>query len=133
MGTWVTLRTDDRVRDVVPLFRQTEGVRIIREIDSANYGEGYDLEIGGVPARLYDDTRSDEAHADPQWKAGCCDWEEAFHHAARRLRGEAFLTFEIDRYDKHPEEARLRASQWIEQLLVTGGYCQGCIDTDPPA
>ena len=47
----VELHTDDRVTEVVELFRDRPEWSLLGKIDSANYGEGFDLQFRGEDLR----------------------------------------------------------------------------------
>ncbi len=119
------LRTDERVCNVVRHFERRAGWTIVREIDSANYGEGYDLLFGSVPVRLYDDQRSDEVMRRIARHAERTEWEREITEVARDMAGTVWLQFEIDRWNEATPEDRERAVENLRQSLLESGYGSG--------
>ena len=125
----IGIRTDDRVEVIVSCFVDALNWELLGEIDSDNYGEGYDLLYKGMEVRLYDDERSDEALH--QIYAGIFqDWEQAMEVAVAKMTGKVFLKFEVDRYDEFPSALRELAVVEIKKRLIECGYESAHISTD---
>lgn len=129
MARYVSIQTDDRVHDIARLFDGHPDWVVLGEIDSVNYGEGYDLRFGDTPVRLFDTERSDEVLRDPRFKWGK-NWDTVFEDVVRRLQGKVSLWIEIDRYDETTAEPQEEAVVSTHELLTGAGY-QVTIDASP--
>ena len=91
--------------------------------------EGYDLEVLGVPVRLYDDVRSDEVMSDPDFKSGRRTWDEAFGAVAERMKGEVDLNLMVDYWHERPGD-HTPVVERITRILVDGGHGRDHIGTE---
>jgi hypothetical protein len=120
MKTYLSVKTDLRVHDIVKYFEGTPGWTIIHEIDSLNFGEGYDLDYVGVRVRLFDDERSDEVLAHPKFKIGN-NWDEIFAEVQKRMTGQVSLHFEINRHLQANQRKATEAVLSIIKILKSQG------------
>ena len=109
-----------RVKDLLKVLQDIEGAQchVLQEIDSVNYGEGYEVRIYGVKGRIYDDERSDEAMLDPDFIESKISWSEAMDRAAKKLQGEVWLKIEIDRWSESKVEIQESVIKSIKKYLV---------------
>jgi len=124
MSESITLRiiTDLRVHDLINILKNVNGITNIRQIDSVNYGEGYDFEINDIPARIFDDIRSDMAVLDSDFIKGEIPWDQAFKRIMRRSEGNCYLTIEIDRHEIAPVGLRQASLDKVAAYLIDNGF-----------
>ena len=121
MAIRLEVKTDLRVKDFVQFFACEKDWKILGEIDSMNYGEGYDLTFNSVPVRLYDDLRSDAALQHPNYKLGK-NWDEIFELIVKEFRGNAYVNYEVDRYDTTPLQDQEKAMSSIIHIVRERGF-----------
>ena len=68
MAIYIKIATDLRVKDLLPYMQEIEKMWFSHEIDSVNYGEGYELKYMDLVLRLYDDIRSDAVLRDEEFR-----------------------------------------------------------------
>lgn len=127
MVRWIYLRTDNRVREVARHFEAAPGWEVVGPIDSANWGEGYDLRWGGVPVRLHDDVRSDEVMR--RGRGGCPpgEWERQFQVVAEEMSGEVTVSFAIDYRGEANPVLYPDVAESIRAVLLGAGYEQDSV------
>ena len=122
MSKNIEILTDLRVKDLLPILLKIPGVTSSGEIDSVNYGEGFDLTYKNLDLRLYDDLRSYEVMGDIDFQIGELSWDEAFQRIALTNKGHACLTIEIDRYEKETKEIQSEIRLKILDILKENGF-----------
>jgi hypothetical protein len=120
MATHLEIETDLRVKDLLPYLLEIEKMHFSYEIDSANYGEGYELIYMDVILRLFDDDRSDEAMIDEDFINGKITWTQAFQKVVEKNKGQAVLKIELDRLDRFPEIQQEAKKAIIDKLKIDG-------------
>ena len=120
MPIYATIKTNLRVRDVATYFRGESGWQVLQEIDSVNYGEGYDLQYQSVKVRLYDSDRTEAVLVHPRVKSHE-NYQEIFVEAKKECAGRLFLYFEIDRCDESSPELQKKAFLSISIIVKNHG------------
>ena len=102
MEKTIHVHTDMSVKDLLKVLQRIKDAQchVLKEIDSVNYGLGFEIRIYGVKGRIYDDERSDEAMQDPDFVKNKISWSKAMKRAAKKLKGEVWLKIEIDRWSE---------------------------------
>jgi hypothetical protein len=122
MTRWIYLRTDDRAMDVVRHFEVASGWELVGPVDSANWGEGYDLKWTGVPVRLHDAERSDEVVRRCRGACPPGEWDRLFEVVAGEMAGEATLGFVIDYWGEAGPDLYSGVAEAIRAVLLGAGY-----------
>ena len=120
MAIHLEIKTDLRVKDLLPYILEVENIVFSYQIDSTNYGEGYELNFKDLELRLYDDDRSDETMMDLDFRTGKINWNEAFEKVVERKKGQGVLRIEVDRYEKHPEIQQEAKKEIVDNLNKNG-------------
>lgn len=118
----IEIQTDLRVHDLIDLLKKKCAIQDIREIDSVNYGEGYDFTYEEFPLRLYDDNRSDLVRVDTEFVSGKISWNESFEKVLQTMKGKGLLRIEIDRHNQYLKSKREKISSDIESFLIAEGF-----------
>jgi hypothetical protein len=116
MAILIQILTDLRVKELLPILLEIPKLSFVKEIDSVNYGEGFDIKYGNLEIRLYDNQRSDEAMIDTEFLNGKINWDQAFEKVVNKFKGQVFLNIEIDRLDEQPKDERLDAATKISSF-----------------
>jgi hypothetical protein len=122
MAILIQILTDLRVKELLPILLEIPKLSFVKEIDSVNYGEGFDIKYGNLEIRLYDNQRSDEAMIDTEFLNGKINWDQAFEKVVNKFKGQVFLNIEIDRLDEQPKDERLDAATKISSFLKERNY-----------
>jgi hypothetical protein len=122
MAILIQILTDLRVKELLPILLEIPKLSFVKEIDSVNYGEGFDIKYGNLEIRLYDNQRSDEAMIDTEFLNGKINWDQAFEKVVNKFKGQVFLNIEIDRLDEQPKDERLDAAMKISGFLNERNY-----------
>jgi hypothetical protein len=116
MAILIQILTDLRVKELLPILLEIPKLSFVKEIDSVNYGEGFDIKYGNLEIRIYDNQRSDEAMIDTEFLNGKINWDQAFEKVVNKFKGQVFLNIEIDRLDEQPKDERLDAATKISSF-----------------
>ena len=110
-----------RVKSLLALLQKIDGAKchVLQELDSLDYGEGYEIRIYGVVGRVYDDERSDEALTNADFINKKISWSEAMNEASKKLKGEVMLKIEIDRFSESKAEIQQDVIQSLKQELLS--------------
>lgn len=122
MAVYLEIATDLRVKDLLPDLLGINGIEFSKEIDSVNYGEGFDLKYYGLDLRLYDDERSDAALADDDFRKGELTWDQVFEKVVKNSSGKGLLKIEIERHDKCSKDKQLDLAKAIIEKLKEKKY-----------
>lgn len=109
--------TDLRVKEFLPNLLDIDGIKFLKEIDSVNCGEGYDLEYLDLELRLYDDERSDEVLHDLNFLSGKLTWDQVFEKVVEKNTGHGLLKLEINGNKRESSERELQFSQLLTKRL----------------
>ena len=121
MAIYIEIKTDNRVKEIVPHLLEIDGFILTGEIDSMNYGEGFDFKYKDLSIRLFDDERTDEVLADENFQTNKETYEEVFSRIVDTNKGETTLRIEIDRFDQNTD-IQVEAADLIKQNLKTKKY-----------
>ncbi len=123
MSANLKIKTDDRVARLAQIIAQNSRWRVVRELESLNYGEGFELSFQGLCATLHDSERSDEVYIEERTHGefGYLRYEEVFSEVVERMRGQVELTIEFDRWDEMPHLLS-EAVENAQSLLEKHGY-----------
>jgi hypothetical protein len=122
MAILIKVLTDIRAKELLPTLLKLPKLNVVKEIDSLNYGEGFDITYEGLEIRLYDDYRSDEVMSDAEFLNGKISWDQAFDKAIIKFRGKVSLNIEIDRHHNQTKELRMEAATALSNLLKTSNF-----------
>ena len=100
MGQIIEIKTEQLVHEFVWIFNNETGIEIIKEIDSVNYGIGFDLSVQNIPCRLYDESIANGIEYD---KEGC-------------------LKIEIDRFNHFTENEQTNAADYIKGIIQQANF-----------
>lgn len=101
MAIYIEIRTDVRVKEIIRHLVEIDGLVLIGETDSVNYGEGFDFLYKNIPIRLFDDERTDDVFADDKFQTKQEMYEEVFSRIVVANRGQTTLRIEVDRLDEN--------------------------------
>lgn len=122
MAVQLEIVTDLRVKDLLPDLLDINGIEFSKEIDSVNYGEGFELKYNDLKLRLYDDERSDAALLDDDFRKGKLTWDQVFEKIVKNNIGKGLLKIEIDRHDNNPKDKQLDLAKAIIEKLKEKKY-----------
>ncbi|MFY9308964.1 MAG: hypothetical protein WAQ28_07935 [Bacteroidia bacterium] len=101
MGETIEIKTEQLVHEFVWIFNDKADIEIIKEIDSANYGIGFDLDVKGIPCRLYDESIINGIEFDNE--DGC-------------------LKIEIDRLNSFTKEEQVNVANYLKDIITQSGF-----------
>ena len=101
MAFYLEIITDKNVHEVISILKNHPGVLGVREFDSVNYGEGYDVEIRKIPCRLYNENTS---YSNGQI--------EVPHN---------FLNIEIDRHNCSGLDEQKEITEMLKKIITQNG------------
>jgi hypothetical protein len=117
MAVLINIPTDKRTKELLSVLLQDPQISLSNQIDSVNYGEGYELKYKNLSFRLYDDERSDQVAIDIDFKEGLLNWDKTFEKIIKQNPGKGVLKIEIDRHNKTSKEMQMEALRVIEEIL----------------
>ena len=124
MEKTIEIKSDIRVVELLSILQSIEDAKchVIHQIDSVNYGEGFEIRIYGVRGRIYDDDRSDVARQDEDFVAKEISWEEAMNRATKKMKDKVWLKIEIDRWSESKAEVQTSVLNSIKEHLMRKEY-----------
>ncbi|MCX6180412.1 MAG: hypothetical protein NT150_00600 [Bacteroidetes bacterium] len=114
MSKHIQIKTNQRVKELLPVLQSVKGVILNHAIDSLNHGEGYDLSFQDITFRIYDTERTDEVLMDKEFLNKTKSYEEVFNKVVLQNKDKSMLDLEIDRHDENRA-----AAETLVALLIT--------------
>ncbi|MCA9405986.1 MAG: hypothetical protein KC684_05570 [Candidatus Omnitrophica bacterium] len=123
---FISVKTERSVHQLKDLLLKSKDWKLDKEVDSMNFGEGYDLYYLSVPVRLYDEERTDAAILRMNTRGG--SWEDNFKTIQKEYKDQAVVEFVVDYDEKLSKNDVEKTTAVIKTLLLDNGFSEEKIE-----
>ncbi|MCA9399385.1 MAG: hypothetical protein KC618_06525 [Candidatus Omnitrophica bacterium] len=123
---FISVKTERSVHQLKDLLLKSKDWKLDKEVDSMNFGEGYDLYYLSVPVRLYDEERTDAAILRMNTCGG--SWEDNFKTIQKQYKDKAVVEVVVDYDEQCSKDEVEKTAGAIKNLLLKNGFSEEKIE-----